>query len=303
MASPPAITYDQVGKVEDVSDIIGLISPWDTPAYSSFSKRSAHNTLVEWQEDALRAPAANAKVEGTDTTIEAWNPTVMVQNRTQIFENSAQVSDTAMAVDLYGRANEMDWQVLKKGREQRRDIEHAFVGTKQTAVAGDASTARQLAGVQALISASTTSANGGTARAFTEALVLAVHQLTYKEGGDPDTMMVSPAHSIIVADFAYRASGGATERQRDLLDSTRLVNVVEFYRSPFGEVRVVINKWIATDNVVLLETDRWSIPTLRPMRSVPLAKTGSNEKRLIDCELSLAHENRKASGLIADLTP
>ena len=302
MATAPVITYAQVGIVEDVSDVIGLISPWDTPCYSSFSKRGAKNTLVEWQEDELRAPAANAVVEGKETVIGNWNPTVMVQNRTQIFEESAQVSGTAAAVDLYGRASEMDWQVLKKGREIRRDIEHAFVGTQQAKADGNSSTARQLASVQALISASTTDSNTNTPRAFSEAQVLAVHKACYETGGDPDTLLVTPSHALVVADFAYRTASSVAVRERDIGNSTEIVNVVERYRSPFGTLSVVIDRWLNAEDSVLLEMSRWSIPTLRPLTSTPLAKTGDSEKRLINVELSLAHENRKASGLITDLS-
>jgi hypothetical protein len=302
MATAPSVTDDQVGIVEDVSDIIGLISPWDTPLYSAAGKRSAHNTLVEWQEDSLRAPAAAPATEGKETVIEDWEPTVMVTNRTQIFEASAQVSGTSQAVDLYGRANEMDWQVMKKGREQRRDVEYAFVGTLQTAVSpSDNTTARQLAGAQALISADTTDENSGTPRDFDESQVLAVHQACYEQGGDPDTLLVDPGKSVMVADFAYRSNGTIAERQRDMGGSTELVNVVERYRSPFGTLDVVIDRWISTTTVLLLEMPRWSVPVLRPMSSMPLAKTGDSEKRLIITELTLAVENGASSGLIADL--
>jgi hypothetical protein len=299
MATAPVITYAQVGEVEDVSDIIGLISPFDTPCYSSFRKEDAHNTLVQWQEDSLRAPATNAKVEALDPTVIApYDPTVMKSNNTQIFEESAQVSGTMLAVDLYGRANEMDYQVLKKGRELRRDIEFAFVGSQQTAVAGSSAVARQLASVQALIAAGTTAANGGTPRAFTEALVLAVHQLTYEAGGDPGVMMVPPAKAVEVANFAY-ASG----RQRELENDFRtIVNVVDLYVSPFGEMSVVTNKWQNDEDVLLLEMDRWFVPTLRPISSTQLAKTGDTDKKLINAELSLGVENGLSSGRITDLS-
>lgn len=298
MATAPVITYTAVGEVEDVSDIIGLISPYDTPCYSSFRKEDAHNTLVQWQEDALRAPAVNAKVEALDPTVIApYDPTVMKDNVTQIFEESAQVSGTMLAVDLYGRANEMDYQVLKKGREVRRDIEYAFVGSQQTKVAGSAGVARQLASVQALIAATTTDDNGGTPRAFDEAQVLAVHQLCYENGGDPNVMMVPPSKSVEVANFAYSAG-----RSRDIRNDKTLVNVVDLYVSPFGELSVVTNKWQNDEDVLLLEMDRWFIPTLRPISSTQLAKTGDSDKKLINGELSLGVENGLSSGRITDLS-
>jgi hypothetical protein len=293
------VTYQTVGIKEDVSDIIGLISPYDTPNYSQFRKTDAKQTVVQWQEDALRPPAANAKVEGAETTIAVTGITTMLTNYTQIFEESARTSGTVQAVDLYGRANEMDYQVMKKAREVRRDIERAFVGSRQTAVAGNATTARQLASVQAQIATANTflHATPGTLRAFTEAMVLAAHQAAFNAGGDPNQLQVTPAHSIVVANFA-----AASGRSRDITDKTRIVNKVDLYVSPFGELSVVTNRWLHANDALLLETDRWFIPVLRPMASTPLAKTGDNEKRMINCELTLGHENRLASARVGDLT-
>lgn len=291
------VTYETIGIKEDISDVIGLISPYDTPNYSQFRKTGAKQTVVQWQEDALRPPAGNAAVEGAETVIGDVGLTSMLSNYTQIFEESARVSGTMEAVELYGRASEMDYQVMKKAREVRRDIEHALVGTGQAAVAGNSATARQLGSVQSLIAAGTTSLNGGTARAFSEALLLATHQATYVVGGDPNQLQVTPSHSIVVANFAYAAG-----RSRDISNESRLVNKVDLYVSPFGELSVVTNKWLRAEDALLLEVDRWYIPELRPMSSTPLAKTGDNEKRLINCELTVAHENRAASGRIGDLT-
>ena len=290
-------TYETIGIKEDIADVIGLISPYDTPCYSQFRKTDAKQTTVEWQEDALRAPAANAKVEGAETTIGDVGLTTMLSNYTQIFEESARVSGTMESVDLYGRASEMDYQVMKKAREVRRDIEHAFVGTQQVKAAGNASTARQMDSVQALIAAGNTLANGAVARPLTEDLLLAAHQAAYDEGGDPNQFMVTPAHSIIVADFA-----AASGRNRDFDTGTKIVNKVDLYVSPFGELSVVTNRWLNAEDALLLETDRWFVPVLRPMSSTPLAKTGDNEKRMINCELTLGHENRLASARITDLT-
>lgn len=184
----------------------------------------------------------------------------------------------------------------------RRDIEHALVGTQQTAVAGDASTARQLAGCQAQISAATTDDNTGTPRDFAEAQLLAIGQATYDLGGDPDQLLVTTAHSILVANLAYEGAGTALGRARqDMGESTTIVNVVETYISPFGQYSIVIDKWLNAADMLLLQTDAWTIPELRPMGQTPLAKTGDTDKTLINCEMTLRHLNQNASGQITDL--
>lgn len=77
-------SYDAVGIREDLSDVIYDISPSETPFYSACSKGKATNTFHEWQTDALRASAANAHVEGDDTTAEARTATTRLGNYTQI---------------------------------------------------------------------------------------------------------------------------------------------------------------------------------------------------------------------------
>jgi hypothetical protein len=46
-------TYDQVGKAEDVQDLITDISPTDCPMYSMIKPQKVHARVYEYQEDAL----------------------------------------------------------------------------------------------------------------------------------------------------------------------------------------------------------------------------------------------------------
>jgi hypothetical protein len=100
-------SYDAVGIREDLSDIITNISPEETPFYTKSRKTTAKNTLVEWQTDSLRASAANAHIEGDDTTASAATATSRLNNRTQIFKNAVIVPDTDEGLDKAGRAQEI----------------------------------------------------------------------------------------------------------------------------------------------------------------------------------------------------
>lgn len=77
-------SYDAVGIREDLQDIIYDVSPEETPFYSACAKVKATNTFHEWQTDALRASAANAHIEGDDTTAGAATATSRLGNYTQI---------------------------------------------------------------------------------------------------------------------------------------------------------------------------------------------------------------------------
>lgn len=289
-------TFDQVGKREDVEDIIYDISPTTTPMLSSIGTSTASATLHQWLQDELAAVATNAAVEGADAgTASTITQTVKTAN-TQIFDKVVQVSGTAEAVGTYGRTSDLAYAIAKAGKEIKRDIEHAFVGAGQAGTAGNGSTARQLTSAANQINAATTNTSG-TNRAFTEALLLDVLQKCYEEGGEPNQVQVTPSHSVTVAGFAT-ASG----RQRDFATGTTLVNAVDIIISPFGQVSVVPNRFLDANTVLVLDTEYWSRAVLRPMQTIVLAKTGDSDKRQMLTELTLVCENDKASGKIDALT-
>lgn len=291
-------SYDQVGKKEDVSDVISNITPTKVPFQAMIGNERVSNTLFQWQEDELRAVTVNAKVEGFTAADATLTATTMRNNYTQILEKTIKISETADAVATYGRAKESAYQLSKAGAELRRDLEHAMVGTKQTAVAGDSSTARKFAGYQAQVASGNftyTGAVSGVANALDEGDLLAAMQDLYNEGADPSVAMVTPTNSLIVADFA-KASG----RNRDFASGKSVVNAVDLYVSPFGEVKVYLNRFLAAGDTLVFDPEMWKQCTLRPWARETLAKDGDNMKMMIVGEYSLKHKNQKASAVIRE---
>ena len=296
-------TYDQVGKKEDISDVISNISPTATPFQSLIGQESVNNTVYQWQEDDLASVAANAAVEGADGTDADLTPTTMRSNYTQIMQKTIKVSATADAVSTYGRAKETAYQLSKKSAELKREFEYELVGKAQNAAAGSTSVARKFGNVwgqdaagNALISSSTTVTNG-TAAALTEAMVLSVNQKLYEAGGEASYIMVKPADSLIFADFA-KAAG----RYREFYNETKIVNVVDIYVSPFGTQKVVLNRFMKADSALLFDPANWKKAVLRPFSRTLLAKTGDADRHFIVGEFGLKHTNYKASGAITGLT-
>jgi hypothetical protein len=289
-------TFDQVGKRENVEDIIYDISPTDTPMLTSIGTSTAGATLHQWLQDSLAPVATNANVEGADAgTASTITQTVKTAN-TQIFDKVVQVSGTAEAVGTYGRTSDLAYAIAKAGKEIKRDIEHSFVGAGQAGTAGNSSTARQLTSAANQISAATTN-TAGSNRTLTEALVLDVAQKVYEKGGDASQMQVTPSHSVVVAGFAT-ASG----RQRDFGSSTTVVNSVDILVTPFGTLNVVPNRLLNANTSLILDTEYWSRAVLRPMQTVVLARTGDSDKRQMLTELTLVCEHDEASGKIDALT-
>jgi hypothetical protein len=139
-------TYQQIGLREDLTDAIYDISPTDTPFLQRCARVKAKARTYEWQKDSLLAAAANAHVEGDDSTIINGHtsvPTVRLNNKTQIFKKIMQVSGTAEAVDKAGRDSEVAYQLMKRGKEIKRDIEFALT-QNQASSPGDSASARKL---------------------------------------------------------------------------------------------------------------------------------------------------------------
>lgn len=290
-------TYDQVGIKEDISDVISDITPTRTPFQSMIGTEKVKNTYFQWQEDELAAVKDNAQVEGFDPTDATLTPTLMRGNYTQILEKTFKVSNTADVVSTYGRAKETAYQIVKAGKELKRDLEHAFVGTGQAADAGTATTPRKMAGVQAMIDSTLQFGNGGVARDLDEATLLQADQALYDAGAEASVLMVKPADSLKIANFANAAG-----RMRDIETGTKIVNAVNIYVSPFGEKRVVINRFLRASDALLFDPSDWKKATLRNWTRETLAKTGDNTRHMIVGEFSLKHSNFKASALITDLT-
>lgn len=304
-------TNDMIGIREDLADVIYNISPVDVPGLSSMRSMEATNTTHEWQVDSLAAAAANAVIEGDDATTDASSPTTRLTNQTQISDKVARVTGTARAVNSAGRADEMDYQMLKKGKELKRDIEKSILDNKAYS-AGSDSAARSCAGVPAYIvtnineASNATTANGtgsnahtdGTARAFTETQLKDVLLKCFNEGGSPDTLMVGPFNRQVASSF----SAGKTVQQR--AEDSVLHATFDVYESDFGSVKIIPNRFMEARTALVLEMDNWGVAYLpgRNMVTTELAKTGDTDRRQILCEYTVHAGQEKTSGAIYDLT-
>lgn len=290
-------SYDQVGIKEDISDKISMITPTKVPFQTLIGDEKVNNRTFQWQEDALASVRDNKNVEGFTASDATLTPTTMRQNTTQILEKTIKVSTTADTVDTYGRAKETAYQLSKAGEELKRDLEHAYVGLgENAAVDTGVGTAREMASAQSMIDAATTE-DPVTPAALTEAMFLSANQKLYTEGGEAEYFMIKPADSLIVAAWAT-ASG----RERDFGAGKTVVNCVDLIVSPFGEQRVVLNRFIKSSDALLIDPAMWKKCTLRDWTRERLAKDGDNEKHMIVAEKSLKHVNFKGSARIKNLT-
>jgi hypothetical protein len=321
MANPVGTfqTYQAVGNREHLADMIFNISPTETPFVSMAKKGKATNKLVNWQEDSLRAAAANAQVEGDTPSNTTVTPTVNLFNVTQISSYAFNISGTQQAVDPAGRSDELAYQLVKYGKELKRDIEKEVTGNNSYR-AGTSGTARVTASMEAWISTNwttmatsaasalspgfsttgTLAADDGSVEAtVTEANVKAVIRACWTQGGNPDVIMVGPYNKQKLSGFSglvgmtnnifQKAGGQAT-----------LIAAVDAYQSDFGALKIIPNRFNRDRTIAILDMEYWEIAYLRSFQSFPLAKVGDSDQRMILAEYALVSRNEAASGKVAD---
>ena len=308
-------SYDANGIRESLEDIIYDVSPEETPLYSACAKVKATNTFHEWQTDALRGSAANAHIEGDDTTAEARTATSRLGNYTQIFKNAVVIPDTDEGLNKAGRAKEMAYQTLKIAKEQKLDIEKALFDNNAR-VAGNSGVARELAGAPAWMITNTVfganegadpTGDGTDARTdettavtdFSQTKFDAVMQSIWEEGGQPDVVYLSAFQMNKALGFTgmnnQRSTIGAS-----VGGTNAIINAVDVYVTPWGSVEFQPTRENRSRDVFIMQNDMWAVGVLRPTKNVELSKTGDSTRRQVVTELTLICKNEKASGIIAD---
>jgi galactitol-specific phosphotransferase system IIB component len=302
-------TYDSIGEREDLSDVIYNISPTDTPFLSSAAKTKATAVLHEWQTDSLAAAVTNNQViEGDEATLDAITATTRLSNSCQIMDKTIVITGTQEAVDKAGRASEIAYQIAKKAKELKRDLESSLT-SNNAEVTGSATAARVAGGLRSWVAtndvmgtsgtsggAGNTAATNGTQRAFTESLLKSVIKSVWNAGGNPTMIMVGPFNKQKLSGFT-----GNSTRFDAGADAT-LYTSVDVYASDFGQLQVVPNRFSRDREAWVLDMDYWGVAFLRDFTMHELSKTGDSEKRQLLLEATLESRNEAASGCVADIT-
>lgn len=290
---------------------------------SNIKRGRATSVLHEWQTDALTAATSgNQQVEGDDYSGDTASPTSRWSNYCQIFSKVPRVSGTLRASDTAGRKDELSYQIAKRGKELKRDMEASFLANAP-ASAGSASTARKLAGAPLWIFNNTvvTSASGtlntsettpiitsgtpisamtaGTAGTFSEANLKAALRACWDDGGDPNMVLVGSFNKQLASAF----SGIATQyRDNQQNGPATIIGAADVYVHDFGTVSIVADRFTVAGNVLVIDTEMWEVSYLRPIQQMDLAKTGDSDRKLILTECTLSCLNVDANSKVYTTT-
>ena len=302
-----------IGIKEDLTEVIYNISPTETPFMSNIGRTKATTTTHEWQTDSLASAANNSQLEGEDydsAGIDASTATTRLSNSTQISAKTLIISGTHESTLKAGRKSEIAYQVAKKGKELKRDIETALCQNNNQIV-GTGTTASQTRGLEHWIqtngsqgtsysySSATAALTDGTQRDLTEAMFKEAVQEAWTSGGDPECAITGAVNKQNVSS---QFSGIATMyREQSGVGPGTIIGAADVYVSDFGELKVVPSRFSRDRTISIIQKDMWAVAYLRPFKVWELAKTGDSEKRLLLTEYTLESRNEASSAKVADL--
>ena len=319
----PATQGSGVSNREDLTDVLTILAPEETPILSSANKERASATNVEWTVDSLSAPQTAGISEGADVTAftDQFAGRARLGNRVQKFRRDYMVSDLQEAVDSVGPAKIAQAEA-KAIRELKRDIEATLAGTQDKAVEDGAGTANALRGlgdwidsagpsdVPAAFRTPAASIVDVTDDVFAESELNGLISSIFKVTGTSDNLMLvaDTALRTDISDFAR--IGGVSG------DSVRSVNYdgnsgsiklsVDLYQSDHGIVSVVnanpdcmpTQAGQAGMSGYVVNPEYYGIHELIPMGSTRLPNLGGGERGFVDCALTLGVYHPGAHGKI-----
>jgi hypothetical protein len=315
-----------VSNREDLTDVLTILAPEETPVLSSASKQKSSATFTEWTVDALSAPSTAGVEEGADVVLhtDQFAGRARLGNYVQKFRRNFKVSDLQEAVDSVGPAKVAQAEA-KAIRELKRDVEATLIGTQDRSIEDGAGTPYGLRGLGDWIdSAGPTDVPAGfrtpassiydisTSGAFTESALNDLISSIYRETGNSNNLMLVADTGLrrTIADFA-RVSAGATENIRSVNYDGNKAEIklsVELYQSDHGIVSIVnMNPDTAPATLAggsdfndgyLINPEYYGVHELIPMGSTRQPNNGGGERGFVDCTLTLGVYHPQAHGKI-----
>ena len=330
---------------ESVMNQIFDISRIPLPFADRAGSGSHSNQLHSWRVDKLVAAVKTGqRIDGQELGATS-NDTVVgrrINNHSEIRTKRVEVSTRAQEVNTIGFANELAYQITRRQQELRRDVDATALSNNASVIGTDA-VAGQSAGLSAwltnagIVDAAAVTTNvvrgalgadggwddtdtdslvaasvAGTAVAITEKNIRDVVQSIFENGGEPDTLMTTPAVKRLISEYLFSSTAkvatitndepGGSARERKAQGS------IDLFITDFGALMLIPNRLqleVATDNdtAFILDFAFLELSFLEGYTTKPLAKTALSDDRVMEVDWTLVVKNWEALGAVADVDP
>jgi hypothetical protein len=274
----------QVGKREDLRDIISVVDAKKYPVTSMAQKTEApHNTLIEWQMDNYPAPAFAGVLDGSDVTSTDWENLsagrARAQGRVQMFRRAPRVSLMAQNVSNVagiGERGEMARAIAKGIEMVKRDMECAFCSDHDSQAQAGATpywtrglgtwisnAAQADLPVAAAYRTPLASIDATASASVTEDIVNAVLQSVWDQTGEDKTFQLVCGR-VLRAKFSkftmyQMASTNVMAAIKTMTQSAaerKITATIDVYEGDFGTIELMPSPWLAADGAAAVQRVR-----------------------------------------------
>lgn len=233
-----------------------------------------------------------ARLEGDDSDSIGFTDITTNYNYTQIFHKEIKVTETERVIDNYGFSDAYQYQAAKSMPEMMRLIELSILNNGSPE-AGTATTPRAMGGYRSFITSNTLSGASMTQATFENAI-----KLIYADGGSGKyTAICSPTNMQKIKNF-YDSSSFLRVDRTETTVGMRINGII----TPFGEVDLVMDRWISDSYIPILDLNNIGMVTLRPFAVEELAKTGDAMKTELVGEFTLAIKANESHALLSGVS-
>jgi hypothetical protein len=318
--SAPSATTTQgvaVGNREDLSNMLTVLEPKDSPIFSMISKEKATSTFHEWLVDNLDSPVADGVNEAEDVSAFAdkFDNMARLGNYVQTFRRSYRVSNLQNAVTSAAPVNIVKAEA-KAMLELKRDVEFAIASANDRQAATGA-VPYKLRGLGDWIDTAGPSDVPAEFRTPTASIVTStltesglnnILGSIYSETGEMGnlTAVVNVALRKVIAGF-LRAEGSTTATPYTVnqdADARKITLSVSLVDTDFGIIKIVNGNpacmpTSSTNYGYVLDPKYLAFASLIPMGSTRLENQGGGERGFCDMTGTLVCRSPLAHGKIA----
>lgn len=295
------VTFDDTSRREDLLDIIGDVTPDDTPLATMLKTSTAKDTVHQWLEDYITPPTSvTSAAEGAAATYTALTQPSRNLNLMSILSETFRVSGTERATNPGGGQDPLDYQAGKALRTWKMKQEYQLVNGSLTS--GVSGTGASMAGLVNVITTLYTARNSGTSLSETE--FQDMHQHSWDKGGTDN------AFDLVLVPFGLkRKIDGFTAGATKYVDQSdkKLTQPVAIYETSAGVARIMQHRYVPGTNASVsvaassactflgIKEDLYRVAYLRRPFKETLAKDGDRENGQIVGEFTLEYLGERTS--------
>jgi hypothetical protein len=305
-----------ISNREDLTDVLTILAPEETPLTSLATKSKATATYNEWTVDALGTPSKAGIQEGVDISsyTDKFTNRARLGNYIQLFRRDFMVSQLQQAVESVGPARLAEAE-SKAIRELKRDMEFTFCSDDDRSVEDGASARYESRGLGLWLQAApgadvpaayrTPAASIHGTGTLTENAFNGLIASIFSQTGNVDalTLIAGTALRRVVSGFA-RADGNTSENVyhvNQMADDKQITLSVNTYDSDFGLISVVNGNPACMPDAnrgYIINPNYIGVAELMSVGSTRVPNAGGGEKGFVDAAATLQVFSPLAHGQI-----